>query len=315
MDVFLLQHFERMCLHRTDILEGIRTIAFRNMDHLTRAMKREGIHRFTTPASIITVEDAMVRDQGLEPTPTHRWLLEAGTHIPWEIYLCLLFAEVESYRSMSASFAFPPLDKLIDLNRAVLNTLKILRDKLLHPTKDVPYEKTLARYFREVKGRYPAHFHFAADLQVLLDRYLHDLKNHLVEAFADETAQLPDNKLHAFFALEESGLKHALAEANNTVDKNAIGKLLLKHHGFVRGLKIDPGRRDDPLTKRQEKQIRDLYEFGKLLAVTPLPTPNYRSPAAVQPPMHDTLSTYIPVPLSSDTQGFYRGSPLPPRPA
>ena len=90
----------------------------------------------------------MIRDQDLEPTPTRRWHLACGISDTWEVYLCLLLAEVESYRSMSDSFALPPLDELLNRNEPVLDALKTLRDKLLHPTKDVPYETTLVHYFR-----------------------------------------------------------------------------------------------------------------------------------------------------------------------
>ena len=275
-------------------------------------MKREGVNRFTTPTSVIAVQDGMIRDQGLEPTPTRRWLLAGGTFNVWEIYLCLLFAELESYRSTRAPFPSPLLDKLIDQNRPVLNALKTLRDKLLHPTKDVSYEETITRYMREVTGRYSAHFHFAAGLQVLLDRYLHDLQDFLVEAYASETAHLPDNQLHAYLAHEESHLKQALAQADNSGDKSALARLLSEHHEFARNLQIDPERRDQPINTRQEKQIRDLFEFKKLLAVTPLPTPNYRPGTAVQAPMHDIISSFIPVPSASQAGNFYRGTLLPP---
>ena len=169
------------------------------MDHLARAMKREGIERFTTPASIICVQNAMIREQGLEPTPVRRWLLECGLSNAWGIYLCLLLAEVESYRAMADSFSLSPLVELIDRNATALQALRTLRDKLLHPTKDVPYEQTLLDYFREVESHYPIHFLFAKHLQTLLDQYLRELKDHLINTLAGDMAHLSDKQLHAFF--------------------------------------------------------------------------------------------------------------------
>ena len=313
MNSDLVQHFEHLYDHRTGILEGVRLVAFRNIDHLVRAMGREGIDRFTTSASIVSVQDAMVRDQGLQPTPTSRWLLSCGTFNAWEIYLCLLLAEVESYRLMRSSFALPPLDELIDRNAPAFDALKTLRDKLLHPTKDVPYETTLGHYFREVEQHYPTHFLFAKHLQTLLDQYLRNLKDHLVDALYDDIARLPDNQLRAFLTREELDLRRALAQADNTVDKQAVEKLIRDHDEFIRGLTLDPVRRNDPLVKGQRKQIHLLHGVKmKLLRATPLPTTDYHSPMAVQAPIHETLSSFIPIPPEPDTKGFYRGSLLPP---
>ena len=143
MDNALIQHFTRFYYHRYRVLEGVRAAAFRNVDHLTRVMADAGILKFTTQSSIIEVQDRMIRDQGLEPTPTRRWLLECATFNTWEVYLCLLFAEVESYLSMRNSFALPQLDNLIDINAQALQSLRTLRDKFLHPKKNMSYDQAL----------------------------------------------------------------------------------------------------------------------------------------------------------------------------
>ena len=312
MNHTLVQHFARLYDHRTSILEGVRAVAFRNINHFDRAMKREGIDRFTTPASILCVQDAMVRDQDLEPTPIHRWLLAWGTFNAWEVYLCLLLAEVESYRSTRDSFTLPPLDTLIHQNASVLEALKTLRDKLLHPTKDVPYEKTLTEYFREIERRYPLHYRFAEDLQTLLDQYLRDLKEHLGDAFADDLGRLPDNQLHAFLTQEARDLRHALAQAESTIDKKAIEDMIREHNEFASKLRLDPDRRKVPLDPNQRKQIHRLYTAYKTLRrIPPFPSITDHSSTAVQAPMHDQLSSCIPIPSEPDTKGFYRGSLLP----
>ena len=312
MNYTLVQHFARLYDHRTFILEGMRVAAFRNVGHLFRAMKREGIDTFTTPASLIRVQDTMIRDQGLEPTPTRRWLLSCGTFNAWEVYLCLLFTEVESYRSTRSSFAFLPLDELIDQSKTVLDALKAMRDKLLHPTKDVPYDTTLLQYFRQVERRYPTHFFFGKDIQILLDQYLRNLRDHLAATLSHDVARLPDNQLHSFVAGEARDLRRALAQADSTIDKEAIGKLLRDHEEFIRGLRLDPARRSDPLDVGQRNRIRRLHDVMKLLYTKPLPTTAYHSPTAVQASIHASLSSCIPIPPELDTKGFYRGSLLPP---
>ena len=275
-------------------------------------MKREGINRFTDTASIIRVQDAMIRDQGVEPTPTLRWQLEAGTFNVWEIYLCLLLAHVESYRSMTGFFALPPLDNLLTRNNPVLATLKTLRDKLLHPTKDVRYQDTLALYFREVKQHYPTHFLFAKHLQTLLDQYLRSLRDHLVTMLSDEIARLPDNELAAFLSRHELDLRRALARAGSATDKQAIEEFIRDHDQLTHDLKLDPHRRNDPLGKKQQTRLSRLHSIKmRLYRAAPLPTTHYNSPAAVQLPLHETLSSYIPIPSQPNAEGFYRGSVLP----
>lgn len=307
----LVQHFRRFHDHRTGVLEGVRAVAFRNVDHLSRAMEHAGINKFTSEKSVARVQDAIIREQGLQPTATQRWLLGCGLSNAWEVYLCLLLAEVESYRSMRISFALTPLDELLDGNASVLEALKILRDKLLHPTKDVLYEETLTRYFREVEDRYPLHLLFAKHLQTLLDQYLRELKDHLFNSFVDEVARQPDNQLQAFLTREERDLTRGLARATDDFDKKAVEKLLREHQELAISMKVDPAKRDAPLHKRQWKKVQQLLDLKRLLLVTPMPKSDYHSPTTVQAPMHETLSSYVPIPPTPDAQDFYRGAHLP----
>ena len=311
MNHALVQRFERLYDHRTRILEGVRAVAFRNVDHLTRSMKRAAIDRFTNSESIIRVQDLMMRDQGQEPTPMRRWLLGCGTFNAWEIYLFLLFAELEAYRAMRSSFPLSSLDDLIDRNAPVMDALKTLRDKFLHPTKDIPYEDTLNEYFRAVHRYHPHHYVFANDLQALLDQYLRGLKDHLVDALADELARLPDHQLHAFLTWEASELRSALTRADNAVQREAIGTLIRDHEEYAHSVNLDPSRRDTPLDMRQKKRMRRLYSVRKtLLRTARFPTTDH-SPTAVQEPFHEKLHACIPAPPGEQVVRFYRGSLLP----
>ena len=287
--------------------------AFGSLDHFTRTMVREGIDRIRTPASMNRIHDAMLREQGLESNSTQIWLRSCAGCNAWEVYLCLLLAEVESYRSMRGSFASSPLDQLIDRNEPALDALRTLRDKLLHPVKDVSYDETVARFFREAERRYPSHFLLAKHLQTLLDQYLGNLKEHLANAFADELARLPDNQLHAFLTEEERDRRHGLARAQNASDENATEagtSLLQDHDKFVRDLRVDPARRNDPLGIEQMKQVRHLRSVITSLRVSPLPTIAYHSPEAVQAPIHEALHSWVPRTFVTDSDGI-RGSLLP----
>ena len=223
----------------------------------------------------------MIREQGLEPIPLRRWLLGCGLSNAWEVYQCLVLAEVESYRSIRDSFALAPLDTLIDRNTPALDALKTLRDKLLHPTKDVPYDSTRVQYFREVERRYPMSAVFVKHLQALLDQHLRILKDHLVEVLADDIAHLPDNRLHVFSLAENPTSPVPWSGADNTIETRGIEELLRHHGEFARGMRIDPARQDDPLDKGQRKQIRLLNDLYSMLAITPLPTTDYHVPETV----------------------------------
>ena len=274
-------------------------------------MGEAGIDKFANEGSVVRVQNAMLREQDMEQTPTQRWLLGCALSNSWDVYQCLLLSEVESYRSMRDAFELAPLDELLDCNGSALELLKDARNKLLHPTKEISYEEALAGYFREIEHRYPMGLLFAKHLQTLLDQYLRELKDSLVNSFIDDVARLPDNQLQAFLDREEGGLARALDRTDNATDRTAIEKLLRKHHELAIGLQIDPAKRDAPLRNGQGKQIRQLHDFRKLLPEALMPTTDYHSPSAVQAPIHETLSSYIPFPSTSDARGFYRGAHLP----
>ena len=96
VDSSLLDYYSKLRAHRCRITEGIRVIAFRNMDHLTAAAPHVGVRKPTDEAQCIRVEDKMLADQRVEQTDTQRWLLGAATWVPWKIYMCLLYAAIDN---------------------------------------------------------------------------------------------------------------------------------------------------------------------------------------------------------------------------
>ena len=214
---------------------------------------------------------------------------------------------------MKSSYHFTPLDELIDENQPVLDALKLMRDKLLHPRKDIPYQSAVLQYYREVKRRYPLRFLFAEQIQTLIDRYLHSLAEHLLDTLFDRVSRLPDNQFFAYINRGDHHLKRAITQADDVHDKNTIRTLLRHKKDLSRNLKFDFDRRNQPLSKEQKKRIAGLYEVQMmLLRMPPLPTIDNHPATAVQLPMHDFLSSFIPVPSETDTRGFYLGSQLPP---
>ena len=75
IDSSLLDYYSKLREHRCRITEGIRVIAFRNMDHLTAAAQHVDVRKLTDEADYIRVQDEMLADQGVEQTNTQRSLL------------------------------------------------------------------------------------------------------------------------------------------------------------------------------------------------------------------------------------------------
>ena len=225
-DLALVQHFSHMHHHRCVVLEGVREAAFRNVDHLTRTMRELGTERITTQTSLAKVQDRMLRDQGLQPSASQRWWLGSGALNMWEIYLCLLSAELEAYLSMRSSFPSAELDEFIQVNAPVLGRLRALRDKFLHPAKDEAYDGLLRGFVEATEQNYPSHLPFGKHLQILLDEHLEHLKEHLADSIANEVAHLPANALHALLTRKTAMLDKALRAAERATDREAIQRLM-----------------------------------------------------------------------------------------
>ena len=135
-----LRHFLDLRHHRSTLLEGVSSIAFRHINHLMSAMSRLGLNVLTDDQSVERVFDLIYEEQGLSPDRNSRPMTEFINVAPWEMYLCLLYVELEGYRSASSrdpSLAFGPLEELLGRKAAMVEDLKTLRDKMLHPAKRI----------------------------------------------------------------------------------------------------------------------------------------------------------------------------------
>ena len=308
----LLQHYTRFHYHRCNVLEGVRVAAFRNIDHLSRVMAAAGIDKLATESSIAAIQDTMLRDQGLEPTPTRRWLLGCGLSNTWEVYLCLLFAEIESYQSNRALFAFPALDEFITINSEILNSLKAVRDKLLHPEKEVVYDEALSGFFGAAERRYPQHLLFGRHGQVLIDRYLKTLKEHLVDVMVDEIARLPDEELWSFIGQDTTHLRKARNTSESKKERSKIEELIRGNDSLPKDFQLDVSAKNASLNRKQRRKVNRLLKVKRALVATLLPADDYRSsPEDIQTPMHEKLSSFIPSPTVSGDKEFFLGRRLP----
>ena len=179
-----IRHYANLQYHRSTILEGVRLAAFRNIGHLNRAMAVAGLSCLTDQGAIIAVEDQMLNDQGMDPSPGNRELLGLVTWLTWEIYLRLLYAELDIYRRESrknSTPAFCPLDEYFKLHPEVDKQLGVLRGKTLHPANRTPLEQVQENFVYAAGQAHDHYYGAVLRAQSLVDDYASRLRESLSE--------------------------------------------------------------------------------------------------------------------------------------
>ena len=170
-----LHHFLDLRQHRSTLLKGVHSIAFRHINHLMSAMSRLGLNVLTDDQSGERVLDLIYEDQGLSADRNSRPMVEFINTIPWEMYLCLLYVELEGYRSASIrdpSLAFGPLEELLGQKAAMVENLKTVRDKVLHPAKRIDLGDALDSFLDSSALVDGHHYKTVFELQRHLDMYV-----------------------------------------------------------------------------------------------------------------------------------------------
>ena len=169
------------------------------MGHFTVVVDELGVDDISDERNFLAVQEKMLHDQKLRSTKMHRDFLRFLTFVPWEIYTCLVFAELDSYEVVARknlSLKYAPLDEFFDSEQDLIVSMKTVRDKLLHPLKNVSYEDTLGDYMEFVRNVAPDHMLLVIGLQDLIDEYLECLREDLWATFEQETLSLSDQQLY-----------------------------------------------------------------------------------------------------------------------
>ena len=184
-----LRHYLNLCQHRRALLEGVSLVAFRHKSHLMSAMSRLGLDVLNDEQSLKRVLDLIFEDQG-NPSGTHSRPMVAFINVmPCEMYLCLLYVELEGYRTASnrdPSLAFRPLDELLVQKAAAVENLKTMRDKVLHPAKRIDLGDAHAGFLDSARLVDGHHYQTVSDLQRRLDMYVLWLGTSLIKHGIDE---------------------------------------------------------------------------------------------------------------------------------
>ena len=161
--------------HRMVIAEGIRLIASRNMIHLTEARAACAAYARSLDEDdwIARVQAKMLADQGLEDSKLNRTVIGWATFYPVQVYLALLYAELEYIRRNRDKSALLEDDEAFsyfDEKHEAISKLKGFRTALLHPVKSE--SASLEADFLSHNQSYNA----APEMQDVVDGYLYRLR-------------------------------------------------------------------------------------------------------------------------------------------
>ena len=144
-----LPRFERgssvvrnLAFHRTNVLEPVRRVAFRNMQFLGRAMSvhpkpdNSGMNSPQARSWVKSVQDQMLTYQGLEPSELDRRLLNTAMFMPVKVYMALWYAELEYLEQHYHEYPLAGtsiLAKVLQRETEFIAASKEFRHSMLHP--------------------------------------------------------------------------------------------------------------------------------------------------------------------------------------
>ncbi len=175
--------------HRSVILEGIRKVVYRNMTHITDTitlLEESGITS-DNPDWVNQIHSKMLADQGEEDDEPNRHLLWFATYYSMQVYLALLYAEVEFYQKQCRTSGVTrdsDLDSYLDAVPDFVDALHDIRDVFLHPLKG--HVITIQEFADASES-----IGFAYTLQDELDKYLIRLQEELANRAKWLLQQLP----------------------------------------------------------------------------------------------------------------------------
>ena len=123
----LLRDCEKLWWHRLLAVESMGGFAWRTKRHRDTICSRLGWSEVNGPEAAQLVIPEMLDELGMEPTDYNVQALAWATRSSWEVYICLLYAGVENYRSISGKHSAVAHQPLVNF----LESCPGLEDKLM----------------------------------------------------------------------------------------------------------------------------------------------------------------------------------------
>ena len=199
-----------MSYHRSVVLEGVRRCAMRNRNYWYETQKElsfenrkfptigETLDRINVRQAqtaqdefeiVARMSDVSTRKSGLEVSEkgypfsrAHdlRRLLESQMtiqilHSIWDIYLCLLYVELNSYKKHARStpdLRCPTIDVFLEDNGAFIAWLKSFRNKILHPISDLTTDDLALEYVCALNDSLSSELSNVFTLQGMIDCHM-----------------------------------------------------------------------------------------------------------------------------------------------
>lgn len=225
---YAIDYYRKIAYHRGQILEGVRLCAMRNrgfwhgvheqlvrekgrgvasdeiVDRIRAMQRLEGEAAFQKILlaynSTRSAEGLNENEDGgpfgvvhdLKRSMEERLVRPILWH-GWEIYLCLLYVEIEAY--IGHAKKIPDLrDRVIDeflrVNQDVLGALKTRRDKLLHPEAQIDEGRAINRFFAAVENSGQSELEIVFTLQRMIDCHIWCVGLGITRSMDAELAQI-----------------------------------------------------------------------------------------------------------------------------
>ena len=286
-DRTLLRRYVKLRWHRCLLVEAMRVVAFRNMDHLYVSRVALGVSDWADRDGSDRVFDKMLLNQGMEQNEANRWVLGWASRASWEVYMCLLYAGIEHYRRVTRDHPetrFRPLEEWLDRHNELVEHLRAIRHKLLHPLSEANYLDGLSGIGAAAKHAAPDVFLAIEQLQNQLDDFLEYFRDCLHKSLGDEIAELPGNEMIAHFRARTEKLASSADASTSTRVQTAMRRSVEQLEAMERSLGMEPGS-GLALTEAQMQRVRRLDKAVNELDL-PLPKRPYRkSRESVQTPV------------------------------
>ena len=272
----------------------MREVAFRNMDHVYATRVALGVSDLTDPDSSKRVFDKMLLDQEMEQTEENRWVLGWASRASWEIYMCLLYAGVEQYRKVSADYPdirLVPFEEWLQRHDDLVQHLRSVRHKLLHPLSDTDYLDGVGRIGVAARHAAPDLFLALEQLQNQLDDFLEHFRKCLQKSLGEEIGGLPGKEVVAYFRGRAKRLVPLIETSMSTEVQVSRRRTLDGLKAIEQSLGLDAGS-DLTLTNAQLRRLGRLEQAEDQVGARLPRRPYHKSNDSVQTPLTPQLTTW-----------------------